>query len=200
MRDPKSADRIQAVMPELREKIEQMDTVLVAGGIEIRVVQARRTTEEQDALYQMGRTTPSNAGCVHHGVTRPVGSCDEHPLGAIVTNCPGGHSYHEFGLAIDGVPSTHAPDQPYDPDWNSSHPAWKRMEAVGLSLGLDVGAQWRSFPDAPHFQLTGRFPEGAPNDEVRKLFAAGGLEAVWAAVRASMGGDPSSPAKVAQAA
>jgi hypothetical protein len=53
------------------------------------------------------------------------------------------------------------------------------MEALGQSLGLEVGAYWRSFPDAPHFQLTGRFPVGAPSDEVRQLFKDGGMQAVW---------------------
>jgi len=56
------------------------------------------------------------------------------------------------------------------------------MEELGTQLGLTAGAYWRSFPDAPHFQLTGRFPVGAPNDELRGIFKDGGFEAVFAAV------------------
>jgi peptidoglycan L-alanyl-D-glutamate endopeptidase CwlK len=161
--DAVSEARLQNVMPMLADKIRQMATMLEQEGITIRVVQGLRTVAEQDALYAQGRTTP----------------------GKIVTNCKGGFSYHNYGLAVDVVPSQFAPDQPYNPDWNSAHPAWKRMEAVGQSLGLDSGATWRSFPDAPHFQISGKFPEGAPNDKAREL-AESGLPAVWEAVSSSL--------------
>jgi peptidoglycan LD-endopeptidase CwlK len=161
--DAVSEARLQNVMPMLADKIRQMASMLETEGIEIRVVQGLRTVAEQDALYAQGRTTP----------------------GKIVTNCKGGFSYHNYGLAVDVVPSQFAPDQPYNPDWNSSHPAWKRMEAVGQSLGLDSGATWRTFVDAPHLQITGRFPEGAPNDQARTL-AESGLPAVWEAVTSSL--------------
>lgn len=129
----------------------------MAQGIEIRVVQALRSWSQQDALYAQGRTVP----------------------GRIVTNCPGGYSYHNFGMAADCVPSQFAPDQPYDPDWNANHLSWKTMEQIGQSLGLESGATWRSFPDAPHFQINGRFPVGAPDDEVRQIFKLSGMAAIW---------------------
>jgi peptidoglycan LD-endopeptidase CwlK len=154
--DAISLARVGMVYPSLAEKIEQMAEMLDGEGIVFRVTQAMRSWSEQDALYAQGRTTP----------------------GGIVTNCRGGYSYHNFGLAADCVPALPDPG-PYQPDWNSDHPTWKRMEAVGQSLGLDSGATWRTFPDAPHFQLTGRFPEGAPSDEVRQLFKDGGMQAVW---------------------
>ena len=158
--DPVSEARLQNVYPALADKVRQMATMLEQEGIEIRVVQGLRTIAEQDALYAQGRTAPGN----------------------IVTNCPGGKSYHNFGLAVDCVPSTQAPDQPFAPDWNNSHPTWQRMVAVGTSLGLDSGATWRTFKDYPHFQLTGSFPEGAPNDEIHQLFQSGSYDAVWNAV------------------
>lgn len=154
--DAISEARLETVAPQLADKVRQMADMLAQEGILIRVTQALRSWSQQDALYAQGRTAP----------------------GTVVTNCPGGHSYHNFGLAVDCVPDD--PAQPgYQPDWNASHPTWKRMEAVGISLGLDSGSTWRSFPDAPHFQLTGRFPEGAPSDEVRQLFKDGGMQAVW---------------------
>jgi peptidoglycan LD-endopeptidase CwlK len=158
--DPISEARLQQVYPPLAEKVRRMAEMLAAEGIVIRVVQAFRTWAEQQALYEQGRSRAGNK----------------------VTNCPGGHSYHNFGLAVDCCPSQFAPDQPYSPDWHAEHPAWKRMEAVGQSLGLDSGATWRSFPDAPHFQLTGRFPEGSPTEEVRQLFHDGSIDAVWSEV------------------
>lgn len=162
--DAVSESRLQNVFPALADKVRQMAVMLEQEGIEIRVVQGLRTTAEQDALYAQGR----------NGDKRPR-----------VTNCPGGHSYHNFGLAVDCVPSQFGPDKPFSSDWNASHPAWKRMEAIGISLGLDSGSKWRTFPDAPHFQLTGKYPEGSPSDEIRTL-AQDGLPKVWDSVTASL--------------
>lgn len=158
--DAISQTRIEEVFPPLRDKISSLFTIMESSGIELRVVQALRSWPQQDALFAQGRTAP----------------------GAIVTNVRGGYSYHNFGLAVDIVPSQFDLDQPYNPDWNSKHPVWQRMETAGMSLGLDSGAAWRTFPDAPHFQLTGKWPESAPSDEVRELFKSGGIEAVWNAV------------------
>lgn len=155
--DAISEARLQEVCPALAVKIRTMATMLEQEGIEIRVVQGLRSWTEQAGLYEQGRTTP----------------------GEIVTNCKGGFSYHNFGMAADCVPSQFAPSQPYSPDWHANHPSWIRMEKIGQSLGLDVGANWRSFPDAPHFQLTGKYPEGAPTDEVRQIFKDGGMQAIW---------------------
>lgn len=177
--DSVSEARLQLVWPLVADKFHTMDRMLEPEGIEIRLTQGLRSWQEQDALYAQGRTVPG-VPCNHHGVIRPIGTCSEHPLGVRVTNCRGGYSYHNFGMAGDAVPSQFHPDQPYSPDWNPSHASWKRMEAVGLSLGFSVGAMWRTFPDAPHFQLTGRFPEGEPDDEVRQLFKDGGMQAIWA--------------------
>lgn len=162
--DSVSEQRLALIYPPLADKIRQMANTLAAEGIEIRVVQGLRTVAEQDALYAKGRTTP------------PIGKKYE------VTNCPGGFSYHGFGLATDCVPSIYGPDQPYNPDWNKTHPDWQKMEAIGKSLGLDCGALWRTFKDAPHFQYTGGYPEGEPSLGCRELLANSGMQAVWDAV------------------
>ncbi|MBZ5522238.1 MAG: M15 family metallopeptidase [Acidobacteriia bacterium] len=163
--------RLRFVFPPLAEKTRRMAELLSAEGIEIRVVQGWRTKQDQDALYVQGRNAAGT-------IVEP---------GKVVTHCCGGHSYHNFGLAVDCVPSSHAEGQPFAPDWNPQHPVWARMIAVGESLGLVSGSGWKTFKDFPHFQLTGRFPENAPTDEVRALFYSGwcvqdGLEKVWAAV------------------
>src|SRR5579872_98872 len=113
--DPISESRLEKVFPLLAAKVRQMADQLAREGIVLRVVQGLRTWAEQDSLYAQGRTAP----------------------GQKVTNCPGGRSYHNFGLAVDLVPS-HGSDQPYDPDWNASHPSWKRMVEVGTALGLEA--------------------------------------------------------------
>jgi peptidoglycan L-alanyl-D-glutamate endopeptidase CwlK len=162
--DSVSEARLQEVYPELAKKIRTLHDMLELEGIEIRVVQGFRTINQQNALYAQGRTAP----------------------GKIVTNCQGGHSYHNYGLAVDCVPSTHGPGELFDPDWNANHVTWKRMSDVGQSLGLVSGAAWRTFPDAPHFQFTGRFPVGAPDGEARQIAADAGVVALWQEVTKSL--------------
>jgi peptidoglycan L-alanyl-D-glutamate endopeptidase CwlK len=151
--DTVSEIRLAQVYPGLADKVRAMAATLEAEAIDIRVTQGLRTMEEQEALYAQGRTV----------------------AGAVVTNATAGTSWHNFGLAVDVVPLT-----PQGPDWNTAHPVWGRIISVGTQLGLVAGAQWRTFPDWPHFQLTGRFPV-SPDDEARIILATGGLDAVWKA-------------------
>ena len=146
-----SLARLEEIHPELSRRIKQIDAML--PSLSIQVTQGLRSWTEQDSLYAEGRTQP----------------------GSIVTNTPGGFSWHNFGLACDVVPEDISPGQP---DWDISHPAWDRLTSVGISLGLTSGSTWRTFKDYPHFQLTGRFPVN-PDDEVRTLFRDGGIMAVW---------------------
>jgi peptidoglycan L-alanyl-D-glutamate endopeptidase CwlK len=156
--DTVSENRLALVHPALAAKIRVLANDLCAEKIYIRVTQGLRSVAEQDALYAQGRTAP----------------------GKVVTNCRGGHSYHNFGLAVDVVPAVGGALVPaFVPDWNVEHPAWKKIVEIGTGLGLASGALWRTFKDYPHLQLNGRFPEGAPDDEVRQLFADGGMKAVW---------------------
>lgn len=157
-----SEEKLKYVMPELADRVRELaarclaDRSVSATGFEIRVTQGLRSWNEQDALYAKGRTAP----------------------GPKVTNCEGGHSWHNFGMAVDLVPDDTTRDG-FQCDWNSAHPVWRVMEDLARGLGLECGAFWRTFVDAPHVQLTGRFPVGAPDDEVRQLFKDGGMRAVW---------------------
>lgn len=153
--DPRSEEFLSHVHPMLAWRVRAMASVLSREGITIRVIQGLRTFAEQDKLYAQGRTTE----------------------GYIVTHALGGQSWHNFGLAVDC-----APIDGNKIDWDAKHPAWKRMSEAGVKLGLVSGANWKTLPDAPHFQMNGRFPENAPNAEVRSLYAHGGIEAVWDAI------------------
>lgn len=155
--DPVSEQRLSLVCPTVAAKVRQMAAILLSDHqLEVRVVQGLRTVEEQDALFAQGRTAP----------------------GHIVTNAPGGHSWHNFGLAVDLAPDDLSKPG-FQIDWNASHPQWALMEDVGRSVGFTAGADFKRLVDAPHFQLQGRFPLGAPDDKVRALYASGGLQAVW---------------------
>jgi len=159
--DNYSEARLGEVAPQLAEKIEQMAVQLAAENIVIRVTQGLRTWAQQQELYAKGRDEAGNV------IDRAQ----------VVTKAQPGYSWHNFGLAVDIVPDD-ASLAGFQADWNSAHPAWQRAVAVGDSLGLVAGAEWRTFPDWPHFQLTGRFPV-TPDAEARYLFKEGGFKAVW---------------------
>jgi peptidoglycan L-alanyl-D-glutamate endopeptidase CwlK len=155
--DTASEAKLQLVHPQLAGKVRQMADQLALSGVTIKVTQGLRSWNEQLAIWQKGRDSDGNV----------VDSK------AVVTHAAPGHSWHNLGLAVDV-----APFADNTPDWSLNHPVWKRIEAVGESLGMVAGAEFRSFPDWPHFQLTGVFPV-SPNDEVRQIFKEGGISAVW---------------------
>lgn len=148
-----SEERLTHIHPRLADLVRKMALDLSLQGITIRVVQGLRTWEQQKALYDQGRSEP----------------------GKVVTNAEPGHSYHNFGLAVDVVPMT-----PLGADWNSSHPVWQKIIFAGKAQGLVDGAEWRTFPDFPHFQMTGSLPV-SPNEYVRDAYAQNGIEGVWTA-------------------
>lgn len=151
--DTVSEQRLSEVHPKLANLIRMMAHQLELESIPIRVIQGLRTWEEQDALYAQGRTSPGN----------------------IVTNTPGGYSWHCFGLSADVVPMDKLTQLP---DWNVSHSSWQRIISLGENLGLVSGSNWRTFKDYPHFQLTGIFAVN-PSNHVRDVFKRGGIPAVW---------------------
>jgi peptidoglycan L-alanyl-D-glutamate endopeptidase CwlK len=162
MLSPASEARLQDVMPALADKIRQMAAILALDPEPIALVVSAgaRTWAEQHALFLQGRSLP----------------------GDIVTDADGGQSWHCLGVAVDCEPEVVNGEI----DWKASHPQWKRMEAVGVSLGLTTGANWIRLVDAPHFQLTGGFPVNAPNDEARQIYQNEGAAAFWAEVESSL--------------
>jgi peptidoglycan LD-endopeptidase CwlK len=166
-----SLARLDGVHPVTKTRALHLDEQL--PDLNLQITQGRRNWDEQDALWAKGRTTPG-IPCTHDGILRPVGSCPEHPLGLVVTNAKGGYSGHNFAYPIDVVPEEIAPGQP---DWNLSHPAWKRILETAPSCGFAEGATWRTFPDAPHL-----YPHelpADPTDAMRAQYALGGIPEVW---------------------
>jgi peptidoglycan LD-endopeptidase CwlK len=142
-------DKLSLVHPVLADRVRELFAKLKAEGYEFIVTQGLRTWEEQNALYAKGRTAP----------------------GAKVTKAPGGHSQHNFGLAVDVAPVAMNAI-----DWNLAHPAWQRMLALAPDFKLAEGRQWPSFPDNPHL-----YPAELPAtcELFREKYAAGGVPAVW---------------------
>jgi len=151
-----SESRLFQVNPALAGKIRAMAGSLTENGIEIRVVQGLRTAADQDALYAQGRTAPGN----------------------IVTNARGGYSWHNFGLAVDCVPGIRGAVK-WTPNWNAKDPDFAAMIAAGEAQGLVSGANWKSMPDEPHFQMPG--VPVTPDDAAREVLALHGVNDFWIA-------------------
>jgi len=103
---------------------EFINTVEEELGIQLRVIQGLRTIDEQNTLYNQGRTTPGNK----------------------VTNAKGGQSFHNYGLAVDVVIIKNG-----QAVWTQVP---KEVVNIGTSLGFEWGGNWKSFKDYPHFQMT----------------------------------------------
>lgn len=60
------------------------------------------------------------------------------------------HSRHITGHAVDITPF------PISWDWKDYPPIEKAMKQAAKDLGIDLewGGDWKSFPDAPHWQLS----------------------------------------------
>ncbi|HZG59857.1 MAG TPA: M15 family metallopeptidase [Anoxybacillus sp.] len=123
----KADKKLQGVHPLVAAKARQLVSLAFKEGISIIITQGLRTIKEQNELYAQGRTKP----------------------GKIVTNAKGGYSYHNFGLAFDfAVLNANG-----SVNWNVDK-KWHRVGAIGKSLGLEWGGDWKSFKDYPHFQYT----------------------------------------------
>lgn len=154
-------NRLSLVHPVLAARVMELIGILEAEDINILVTQGLRTYNEQERLYARGRTAP----------------------GPKVTDCQPGHSWHNFGLAVDVCPEEFANEEGVPvahPDWNVDHPAWHRIHEAALELGFACGADFRTFPDMPHLQMTGKWPAAVP-DAARQDFMEGGIPQVWAA-------------------
>lgn len=129
-----NAQRLAKIHPELREKAIKLIEAAAKENILLLVTQSLRTKEEQDALFAQGRTKPGNK----------------------VTNCAGMSGPHTWGTAFDiciYVDKDH--DMVVDGnEINWSDPRYARVGAIGKSLGLKWGGDFKSLMDMPHFELS----------------------------------------------
>jgi peptidoglycan LD-endopeptidase CwlK len=173
--DANSEERLNHVHPLLAQKIRQLAQMLSAEGLEIRVAEGLRLWSVQQAYFAQGREPLDIVNEMRRrAFLQPIDTVANIRR---ITNAPPGYSQHQFGLAVDCDP-----DDPtrggYQIDWNADHPQWKRMEQVGVSLGLESGANWVRLFDAPHFQLTGKLPT-TPTEDMRSTYLSAGIQAVW---------------------
>ena len=135
-----TAARDSRCLDDLHPHVRSMAIALlnqaVAAGIPLTVTFTYRSSETQAALYAQGRTCP----------------------GRIVTNARAGRSFHNYGLALDVVPTEllRLPrwgDTPADQQRTDA--LWAKVGAIGTALGFRWGGNFRSIKDRPHFEWSG---------------------------------------------
>ncbi|MCX8698088.1 M15 family metallopeptidase, partial [Gilliamella sp. B3000] len=124
--DKVTNSRIALLHPKIRQiAVNFINEVEKEFGIQLRVTTGLRTIEEQNRLYEQGRTTSGN----------------------IVTWVKGGYSYHNYGLAIDVIEMKNN-----NVNWDES--VLKKISPVGIRNGFSWGGDWEKQKDYPHFEIT----------------------------------------------
>ena len=112
-------------------------------GFDLIAISGNRSWEEQDRIYEQGRTEPGN----------------------IVTNARGGQSNHNFGIALDfGVFRDLRYLDETEPATASA--VYKAIGHIAPEYGIEWGGWWKGFKDEPHFQIA----TGLTMPQKRKLF------------------------------
>lgn len=158
--DPASENILANVHPALASRVRQMAADLARQGINISLSEGVRSFERQNELYAQGRTAP----------------------GPVVTGVPAGHSYHNYGLAVDIYPA----GANGRPNFQASAEVQRKIGEAGERAGLEWGGRWTSPYDPPHFQLTG----GRSASSYLPTYNEGGLPAVWDQVSRAVGDSP----------
>lgn len=115
---------IEQLHPAIRGKATEFIAKAKERGINLKITAGLRTFDEQQALYDQGRTIK----------------------GPIVTKAKPGQSFHNYGLAIDVVAIVNGKAV-----WDDDH-LWKLIGAIGKEVGFEWGGDWK-FTDKPHFQF-----------------------------------------------
>lgn len=120
--------------PIVKERSDQLIQKAAEKGITVVITDGFRSAEDQDRLYEKGRTSEGN----------------------IVTNAQGGESYHNYGLAIDFALKTPSENVVWDRqlDGNKNGIAdWTEVVKMAKALGFEWGGDWAQFKDYPHLQM-----------------------------------------------
>ena len=113
------------IHPWLDYKLTKMLKKCAEAGIYLIITEGVRTVQRQDELYAQGRTKP----------------------GIVVTNARGlsYSSQHQWGIAFDIAIN--------DPNKLWDDVLLQKAAAIGKSVGLSWGGDWKSIIDKPHFYL-----------------------------------------------
>lgn len=142
--DQTTLSRINNLHPDLVTETRDLylnQIVPTLTAISCRFACTLRTFDEQNILYAQGRTQ------LFDRQNKRLG---------IVTNASGGHSYHNYGLAldivlIDNVSAYWDVVKDFDGD---GVPDWMEIVKIFKNAGWEWGGDFKSIKDTPHFQKT----------------------------------------------
>lgn len=149
--DARSEANIATLLPDaqaaarkfLEELLETLPTDSTA-----KIISGTRTFEEQDRLFEQGRTTP----------------------GPIVTRARGGQSNHNFSIAWDVGIFTNG-------RYLEDSPLYELVGSVAKAQGLEWGGSWLTIQDKPHVEWRPRWASGLSENallvELRRRHNAG---------------------------
>lgn len=163
---PVTESRLALIYPDLRTRWRRLaQDLLDHSRRELQVAQGLRTWAEQEKIYQQGRKLENGVYVevdpVHHS--------------GIVSYAPPGHSWHNFGLALDSDFGGSDPWLEKEPHGGLA--AWAQYASLAQGHGLTAGFTWPGKKqDKPHVEIS----YGLTLEACRDLFAHGGLAAVWA--------------------
>jgi peptidoglycan L-alanyl-D-glutamate endopeptidase CwlK len=115
--------RLEDLDPRIRPLCAALLAAAKAAGLPLVLTTTFRTRDEQQDLYDQGRSVP----------------------GRIVTNARPGESPHNAGLAFDVAFAETLYEEPRPG-------AWDELGAIGLALGLQWGGRFLTPIDRPHFE------------------------------------------------
>ncbi len=129
--DQRTERNIQTLALKAQSEARYFMLRLLDNGIDVKIISGTRTYEEQNKLFRKGRY--GNPG-------------------RIVTKARGGRSTHNFGIAWDiGIFTASG-------RYSRSKKNYITAAEYGLTDKLEWGGHWKSFPDAPHYQLKTKYP------------------------------------------
>lgn len=135
--DDRSLKELNTLHPKFKQSAIDAWTEAQAampGNVQIIIIQGLRSFEESNHLYALGRTE------------RGENASPEHPMGNVVTNAPGGSSYHNYGLAFDFEMITNG-----KADYIVG-PLWLKVVDIMKKHGMTWGGEFKTIKDDPHFE------------------------------------------------
>jgi hypothetical protein len=137
--------------PDFVALVNGIISELRGEGYDVRVVAGFRSFSDQQARFEQGRQKP----------------------GTIVTKAEAGHSWHNYGLAVDIVLNDDD-GNPASPE--ASSPFWQRLADAALARGAVWGGRFGFPAHVEYHPALSRSDAGSLIED----FESFGLEAVWA--------------------
>ena len=141
--------------PKFRQAVESAIAECRAQDCDAYVYEAYRSNALQQIYYARGRSVIP-------------------PLRPVTNAASNLHSWHGYGLAVDVISASRG--------WNQPESWFKKVAGIFYQFDCKWGGDWTK-PDLPHFQWGLCKP--SPSDQARALLQSGGMESVWAVLKAA---------------